>query len=402
MKIVHIAQYFNPGYGYQENILPFYQQKLGHDVVLLTSTRGSGFLKDRVFPAGESTEMGVRIRRLEIAWELKDKFVCFRNLMVALEAEKPDYIFHHMPTALSIRTAAAYKQRHPHVFLALDNHADLSISINNKVLLFLYYSFFWRSFLKIYDKAVDLYFGVTPARCLFLQEMLGVKQQKVRLLPIGADTRDEAIPSCRVAVAKQFSLDQQKIWLIHGGKMTSDKQVDRLLEAFSRIANDQLCLLLFGSVEDVKVKTLIAADPRIHQLGWLNRRETLDVLAASDLGIWNTRHTTLLEDALAMGLPMILRYYGSTCHLIDHSGLFLYEGTVDEIRARIEDLVSQPEQLAVCRREASRLRDELSYSKIAEESIRYCTDQAPQPIHRKFMSSEFCRPEAPQFRKLSL
>ena len=37
MKIVHIQQYFNEGFGYQENVLPYYQKKLGHDVIMITS-----------------------------------------------------------------------------------------------------------------------------------------------------------------------------------------------------------------------------------------------------------------------------------------------------------------------------------------------------------------------------
>jgi hypothetical protein len=33
MKIVHIQQFYNEGFGYQENVFPGYQKRLGHDVV---------------------------------------------------------------------------------------------------------------------------------------------------------------------------------------------------------------------------------------------------------------------------------------------------------------------------------------------------------------------------------
>lgn len=400
MKIVHIAQYYNPGYGYQENILPLYQQAEGHDVVLLTSTRASSFVKDRIFPAGESFDHGLRVRRLDIRWDFTDKFVCFRGLLEALEAEQPDYIFHHMPTTLSIREVCQYKRRHPDVFLAVDNHADLTISIASIALRTLYYNVFWKTFLKRYDRWIDLYFGVTPARCLFLSEELGVPAEKVRLLPIGADTDNAVSLLDRAEFLQHFGLAPDRLYLVHGGKMTADKQVDRILTAFSRIQRDDVGLLLFGTIEDPQVEALMQADPRIHHLGWLNREETLSVLSHCDLGIWNTRHTTLLEDALAMGLPLMLRYYGSTSHLIDHSGLFLYEGSTREIQDRLQSILEQPELLENYRRAAHQLREELSYRQIARESLNYVTDRAPQPIHRKFMDPAFGDTEYPGFREI--
>lgn len=400
MKIVHVAQYYNPGYGYQENILPLYQQAEGHEVVLLTSTRASSFVKARSFPAGESFDHGLRVRRLDIHCDFTDKFVCFRNLLEVLEQEKPDYIFHHMPTTLSIREVCQYKRRHPAVFLAVDNHADLTISIANTLLRTLYYNVFWKSFLKRYDRWIDLYFGVTPARCLFLSEELGVPAEKVRLLPIGADMDNAVELLDPAAFLKRFDLDADKIYLVHGGKMTADKQVDRILTAFSRIQRDDIKLLLFGTIEDPRVEALMQADPRIKYLGWLNREETLSVLKHCDLGIWNTRHTTLLEDALAMGLPLMLRYYGSTSHLIDHSGVFLYEGSTREIQDRLQGLLEQPDLLKAYRQAANRLREELSYRQIARESLSYAVDPAPQPIHRKFMDPAFGDTEYPGFREI--
>ena len=401
MKIVHIAQYLNPGLGYQENLLPFYQQQLGHEVVLLTSTRSNGFNHmERRFPAGESIEHGFRVVRVDVSGELRDKFVFFRQLESFIEKEKPDYIFHHMPTTLSIRTVCKFKQKHPKVFLAVDNHADLSISIKNTLLRTLYYNIFWKSFLKLNEHPIDLYFGVTPARCLFLSEELGVPADKVRLLPIGVDTFQSQPILDRADFLKKFDLEDDCILVTHGGKMTPDKQIDRILTAFSRIKNDRIRLLLFGSIEDPQVTALMKQDQRIIHLGWLNRDDTLSVLQHSDFGIWNTRHTTLLEDSLAAGLPMILRYYGSTSHLIDQSGLFLYEGSVREIQGHLQLLIDQPALLDNFRANARRLREELSYQAIAAESVAYATDRAPQAIHRKFMTEEFGDPSYEYFRNI--
>jgi len=403
MKIVHIAQYLNPGMGYQENLLPYYQQLLGHDVVLLTSTLSNGFNKSkRQFARGETTEQGFRVVRIGVAGELRDKFVLFRDLRTFIETEKPDYIFHHMPTTLSVRTVCQYKKDHPAVFLAVDNHADLTISIENKFLRTLYYNIFWKLFLKLFGAPIDLFFGVTPARCLFLNEELGVQADKIRLLPIGADTDRFQASQTRVEFLARYGLSEDQVLITHGGKMTPDKQIDRILRAFRRIPNENARLLLFGSIEDPAVESLMREDPRIISLGWLNRADTLSVLQHCDFGIWNTRHTTLLEDSLAAGLPMILRYYGSTCHLLDESGFFLYEGSVREIQEKIQLLLDQPGLLADFRRAAQHQKAALSYLAVAAESVQYATAQTPQLIHRKYMSEQFCDTTYEQFRKIKL
>lgn len=401
MKIIHVAQYLNPGMGYQENLLPYYQQKLGHEVVLVTSTLSSGFNKTgRTYPAGETMEQGFRVIRLPVWGELKDKFVLFKGLADTLEQEQPDYIFHHMPTTLSVRTVCQYKRRHPEVFLVIDNHADLTISIHNWLLKTVYYNLIWKTLLRWWAGTADLFFGVTPSRCLFLEEELGVSADRIRLLPIGADVDHFQPIFDRDQFLAKYQLTDNQILIVHGGKMTRDKQVDRIIQAFQRIHHPDLRLILFGTIEDRNLETLIGQDPRILTLGWLNRQETLSVLRHCHFGIWNTRHTTLLEDSLAAGLPLILRYYGSTCHLIDDSGLFLYEGSVHEIQEKMQLLVEHKGLLAEFKQAAHRLGTELSYPEIARESIAYALDQEPLAIHSKFMADQFVDLRYEQYRKI--
>lgn len=50
------------------------------------------------------------------------------------------------------------------------------------------------------------------------------------------------------------------------------------------------------------------------------------------MGIWNSQHTTLLEDAIACKLPLILKKYGSTEHLINKNGIFLEKTDKNSIK----------------------------------------------------------------------
>lgn len=78
MKIVHICQYYNDGYGYQENLLPRYQKKLGYDVKVITSDRMSYFAGEKVpkiVGTGRFEDSGVPIERLSI-WADVQRQVC--------------------------------------------------------------------------------------------------------------------------------------------------------------------------------------------------------------------------------------------------------------------------------------------------------------------------------------
>lgn len=148
MKIVHICQYYNDGYGYQENLLPRYQKKLGHDVKVITSDRMSYFAGEKepkIVGTGRFEDSGVPIERLPIWAEFKGRFVWFKGLDKTLQKEQPDYIFHHGVMSPSLITCSKYKAKNPAVFLAADNHSDLNISARNKLWRLGYYQLLWLS-----------------------------------------------------------------------------------------------------------------------------------------------------------------------------------------------------------------------------------------------------------------
>lgn len=402
MKIVHIHQYYNDGMGYQENILPQYQVELGHEVILITSNLSNGFNNEnRVKSIGEYKDNNFIIKRINTKGEFKNRFVIFNELYKYLEELKPDYIFHHSVTSPSLGIVCRYKKKNPSIFLAVDNHADLNISARNKVWKFLYYNTFWKSYIKKYDKFIDLYFGITPSRCLFLKEELGVSVEKIRLLPIGTDIKKIKKTISKKELFSKYNINENNFNIVHGGKITPEKQIDRIVEAFSLIKDNNINLILFGKIQDKKVKKLIENDKRIISLGWLNREETLSILKYSDLGIWNTQHTTLLEDSIAVGLPMILRYYGSTSHLIDNSGLYLYQGSVREIYDKMNFIINNREVLEKFKTNSRRMSQLLSYENIAKESVLYSQDTKSNKIHEKFMSETYSDAKYVNFRVMN-
>lgn len=402
MKIVHICQYYNDGYGYQENLLPRYQKKLGHDVCVITSDRKSYFageMKPKVVGTGQFEDNGVRIKRLQISGEFKGRYVRFTNLTMHLENEKPDYIFHHGLTATSLITAAKYKRKHPSAFLAADNHGDLNISARNALWRIAYYRTYWTSILKRWMKYIDLVFGVTPGRCFFAEEELGVPRDKVRLLPIGADEDGaNTVFSVLEAQKNKVTNTSNTLEVVTGGKWFKGKGLEELVEAVKDL---DVSLKIFGKADDSFTEELIDSAPdNVSFVGWQDRKGTLQLLKEADFAIWPRQHTTLVEDAVATKTPLILRYHGSTSHFIRGNGAYLYTGQSNEIR-QLLDLLSKSEEIVFSMKaNTPKILDLISYNRVARESIEYYRNQDPKDTHEFFMNDPLCNPKTSGFYRL--
>ena len=400
MKIVHIAQHYNDGFGYHENLLPRYQKKYGHEVTIITSKVGSYFkgvplnrIKNKCC---EYEDGGVRIICLPIKREFKGRFVIFDGLDRIIEREKPDYIYHHGITHPSVFEAARYKKKHPSVFLVVDNHSDLNNSGKKYLWKVLYYSIFWKTLLRKIKNYIDLVYGVTPARCYFANEELGIPWDLIRFLPLGAD-EDLAY---EVLKENEIRAQRNRLRIITGGKITKEKNIASLLKALFGL---KVNLIIFGAIP-VGIKQLIIdyfnKGLKVELYGWQDRKSTLKLLSESDIAIWNRQHTTLIEDAISVMTPLILRYHGSTSHLIRGNGFYLYSDNPLEIRSYIELIIKNKEVLEGMRMHAKEMVNMLSYNRIAKESIDYFYDKAPKESHLFFMNSFLCNPNNDDFKKL--
>lgn len=400
IKILHICQYYNDGWGYQENLLPKYQAKLGHEVVVVTSDRRPYYAGDsnpRIVGTGTFYDNGIRVERLPIKWEFRNRFVVFKNLFEKLEEEKPDYIFFHGLTSPALATVSYYKKKQEKTFVAVDSHSDLTNSARKWLWRKIYYEGYWKAKIRKYIDYIDLVFGVTPARCHFVQYFLGIPENKLRLLPIGADTSTTVdLLKNRKELRGEYGLSEQDIVLVTGGKLNSRKKLDELLIAIKGL---NVKLLIFGKIIDEKCRKLLEKAENAIFFGWQGRINTLKMLSAADIAIWPGTHTTLMEDAIATQTPLIERYHGNTAHHIRGNGAYLFAATSIEIRQLLTILIENRELLKKMKSAALNQYKLLSYENIAKESIKYYYDRSPGNIHKSIMSDPLCNYENKGFVK---
>lgn len=357
MKIVHVclnSNVFSENYAYQDNLLSKAHYKLGHDVSIVTHTYSEFDKKtSRIIsvPSGTKTiDGGIKLIRLKPALTCRiNKHVhLFRGLRKTVEEEKPDLIFVHGVTSINYRIFKKYKQQHPNVKIVYDNHGDFNNSCQNK-LSYLYLRYIVRNFVvrKIISTS-DHFYGVTPARCLFLQNMYGVPKKKISLLPMGADEDDmhfDEKEKIRVSVRERYYIKEDDFLIVTGGKIDPLKNIHVLARAVKTSKFKKIKLLIFGSVrEDLKEIFEKLKSDRILCIGWIPSNEVYQYFYAADVVIFPGLHSVLWEQAVASQVPCAFSKIDGFEHIDIGGNCVLMDGkTVDYYQQLIEKLYMDKE-----------------------------------------------------------
>lgn len=381
MKIVHIAPNapYNENWGYQENLLPKYQKRLGHDVTLIiTNTMHQDGKIVETDCTDYVSEDGVRIVRLEYKKSVHRKLTTlFAKLDVLpyLEDIKPDFIFFHGLVSNTIFDVVHYKKKiNPKCVIVQDNHLDyynggVPVTFRSKCV-----RSFYRAIAAVSGKHIAKYYGVTPWRKTFAQDYFKVPESKIDVLIMGAD--DDAIDFenrdvLRQRVRAQYNVGQDDFLIVTGGKIDGRKKIDVLMEACSGM--DGIKLLVFGNVsEELKpaFDRLVAENPNISFLGWVDARDVYQYFFAADLIAFPGSHSVLWEQACAAKVPCLFRRFEGMDH-VDNGGNseFIDEISVDSLRTKINELKFTEKYERMKTIALSEKTDVYLYSRIAEKSL---------------------------------
>ena len=348
MKIVHITENYIEGWGYQENLLPLYQKRAGHDVVVISDNDHLKYaqnpeLADRIINRGTEYELdGIKNYKIKTYFATSTSSFLCKGVYAVLKKEKPDIIFHHNLNTSTLSVAAMYKKRHPEVKLYVDNHADWINESKNRLWHLFYYDFLLPLHVKLLGNRINYYIGVSPLRCQYLHDVFRVPQNKIRFLPIGCDT-DQAvqISESREDLKKQFDIDSRSYVIVTGGKIDKSKGTLTLIDACIELRRkgENVHLVLFGKIDD-EVRSYAARHSWITLLGWCDRKMTLSLLKMADVACWPWLHTTLIEDSVASGTPLVIKMSDNVSHFAkEKTGVFMKCGDVKELTNALSNAI---------------------------------------------------------------
>ena len=382
MKILHIVLSsgadFTDGLGYQENTLPVRHAELGHEVSLITSTTSSLSDEKKQNSEGVYYINSVKIIRLKPSICIsKNRFEIFNSLYTAIEKEKPELIFSHGFTYLSLSQVKKYKKRHPEVVVFFDCHATYENSFNRYPKLQKMISkIIWRPLFKhnkdIFSKGYYIAKQVKTFYC-DIYDMRGIE---LTHLPLGnkvdvsmIENRDYIKDDWR----KKNNIRTEKV-IITGGRFRESKKLYELLRAIPLIKDDSFTLCVFGRFEsseyEIKCKELMK-ERRIQYLGWLNNDETTEAFLSADIGVFSGSQSVIWRTAIATGLPVVCRYSDGAEEL-DQGGncILLKSDDSNEWADTITQLLYDDEKLDEMRNAALTVgRDFFSEDRIAQSII---------------------------------
>lgn len=378
MKIIHCCfgnEHYLDTWGYQQNTLPLYHAKLGHETIVIASNdvypkMAGKELIESIKAKGDDYYNGpVRVIRCSSLHHNNIHLQMAKGLSSILEREKPDIIFFHGSMNFSLSTCVRYRKRHPESSLFVDSHADI-LNVNaNQFYRWIYFKLFWSLLHHYYQKTIDKYFGVTVGRCSFLIEYFHIKEANVELLPIGADVDTASLVTAdRMEIRKRLGFQESDQVIVHGGKLDYRKGTVDLIMVYRELKEKKypnLRLVLFGQILDERIPPLIGSDILVYS--WLSRYQVFELFKMADLAVWPVHHTTLIEDCVASALPYLIRKTDTTQHLIN-SLFYLQTTSIEELRDKIDGFFAEKD-INQHKLPVLRMRDTISYSAIAKRVV---------------------------------
>ncbi len=390
MKIVMLTDVYDERMQYQDNLFAKYYCKHGHEVTVVASTINNTFdyyagreRYDPRAPAREYRDGNATVIKQPYAYNVLNRLRKLKDVRPILERERPDLIFSH-DIHLNLPDAVWYRRRHPHCRIILDYHADFSNSGRNWVSILLLHKLTRKRVLDRCASYIDRIFPVVPASADFLHSVYGVPHDRMELLPLGADTdlaRATREGGYRKEIRQRLGIPKDAWVVFTGGKLTPAKRTHLLLEAVRSSGTPNLHVLVVGEVDaDASHRHTLtnaaAGDPRIHFVGWVGGDEVYQYMSACDLAVFPASQSVLWQQALSMGLPLIVGRVG----VQDPSYMNVYDNmiildeariTADEIARAVRSLIDDPAKLAQRQAAALRTADELlNYHRLVEQTLR--------------------------------
>jgi len=374
MKVLHVtlASTYRIGQSYQENLLTKFHKLMGHEVFVITKD-------DKIHYQYEIIDNGNKIfylkhKRNNFIERIISEFFTYERvegLKYLIEKISPDIIFVHNGFFLDAPVVIKYCKSNPKVKLFVDNHADYYNSpIKNpiKKILIGYYP-------RMFSKHAIKYWGTTPWRVKYLQDVYKIPSLKTDLLLMGGD--DTLIDfknkqNIRDSIRQNIGLDGDDFVILTGGKIDLTKNIHLLIEAVYRINNNRIKLVVFG-VPDYTVKSIIEPfikSNNIIYIGYIKSEKIYNWFLSCDLVCFPGTHSVLWEQALACGIPAIFKYWEGMTH-VDVGGncCFLYKNSLNEIKDTILKIFEDKDLYKKMQKESKKAISKFSYKAIAQKSI---------------------------------
>lgn len=371
MKILHIYNHFVRNLGYIENCLPKEEVRRGNAVVVAVPEAcakpfDKQSLNDLMILSGQKGSCQVEPLIIGV-----NPF-SFLDVSKLISNFKPDIVFlpYLNPAIIPV---LILKDRLGYAVVSTVgmpvNATSLSIIRKAEYLLYRQLS------LIIFEKKVDRFVESTQRNVERDIQEFRIASDKIESIPLGADIREfEQDREKRTATRDRLGIKPDEVVFVYAGKLTPDKKVEVLIDAFSHVLKEtpHSRLLLIGSgnadyirMLEEKLQTNGIQDRTI-RLDFSPHKDLPKYYNAADVGVWPGSPSVTIQEAMACGLPVVIFKSGHTQHLLTYGNGYDFEDFV-ELASHLTALARDRQQREFMGEMSRRLAVEaLDWSKISD------------------------------------
>lgn len=381
MKIVHIiiAAAYKEGFGYQENILPAKHVELGLDTYIVSFN--SEYSKGRIYVNGDGISVTLlpvndsKFTRLRYISSFVTKT---KGLYSYLENISPDIIFLHGLQCFESLVLYRWCKKHKNVKLYVDHHADYYNTPINKLSSRIFYKCVYGYIAARLSEYAIKFWGVTPWRVKYLQDVYNIRPEKTDLLVMGGDEKLvewDRRHDIRKEYRQRYDIPDNAFLIVSGGKVDKAKNIHILVDAISGLKNKNVYLLIFGSLtKDVEEYCSTKFNDNVKFIGWVDSKQVYPYFLSADLAVFPGTHSVLWEQAMSCGIPGVFKDWEGGFGHIDCGGnaILLKDISIDSLAGTIGRLANDKSVYEKMKQIAEdKARKEFSYIEIAKKSIEF-------------------------------
>lgn len=352
MKILHWDEMFHPTFGYQINILPKYQAKKGHEVIIMTSSKidkhpaFNTFAKEVDIEKEDknySEKYGVKIIRLPIYGVVSGRVIYKPGFLKKIKNLKPDIIMCHTNDTLSsIQIARNHKYLNtPIVF---DNHM-LDMASKNP---------FNKYFKKFFKKNITPLIVQQNWKVIrtqddsYVNKSLGIPSYLTPFISFGSDT-SMFYPSLenRKKFRKENNISDNDFVVLYTGKLNESKGGKFLAKSFEKKfnTNKNITLVVVGNTVDeyeLEVRNILGNSE--NKVIFFPTQRYVDLpkfYQMADISIFPKQASLSFYDAQACGLPVISEDNNVNVGRLQYdNGLNFKQDDINDFRKKILELAT--------------------------------------------------------------
>lgn len=318
-KILHVEAEYNPGLGYQVNLISKYMARLGHEVIILSTELNvvREHQKPYLDNYNEHTdvhhfnETNVRIIRVPVKGIISDRHIWSIKTFKLIKQIDPNIIIlHDNDTLVSILYLMFYIKKHQ-IPLITDSHM-VALASKNK---------FSKLFQFIYRKVVTPIIKKNNIRVVrtvqddFIFNVFNIPKELAPVIPFGSDVdRFKPDEVKKTLLRKKYGIPQENRVFIYTGKLSIDKRglflANALRDNFDNNGNGPgvsflIVSTVVGDYGEQVEKVLMSSKNHIIRIPFVEYKELADIILTADVAMIHYAASLIYFDYLATGLPVI-------------------------------------------------------------------------------------------------